>query len=157
RPSVYELARPICREAASRCKKDKEARAIASATTIAAVERIARGDRRHQATVDQWDADLMLLNTPDGVDDLRTGTMRPHQARLPQTKMTAVAPSGECPRWRQFLREVTQEDKPLQEFLARIAGYALTGETREHAMFFFHGPGGNGKSKFIEALAGIMG
>ena len=33
----------------------------------------AKADRRHAATVDQWDADPWLLNTPGGVVDLRTG------------------------------------------------------------------------------------
>ena len=49
---------------------------IASAKTVAAVERLAKADRRHAATVDQWDADPWLLNTPDGVVDLQTGKMR---------------------------------------------------------------------------------
>ena len=157
RPTVYELARPICRATAERSKDKKERKDITSASTVAAVERLARGDRRHHATVEQWDADAMLLNTPAGVVDLCTGEMRPHAAELHQTKMTAVAPSGACPRWRQFLAEVTQEDQALQEFLARMFGYSLTGETREHAMFFLHGPGGNGKSVYISTIAGILG
>jgi putative DNA primase/helicase len=157
RPTVYELARPICREAAERCDKPHEAKALTSATTVAAVERLARGDVRHRASIDQWDADPMLLNTPGGVVDLRTGEMVPHRADLYMTKMTAVAPGGDCPRWRQFLREVTQEDKALEEFLARKVGYSLTGATREHALFFLHGPGGNGKSVYINVIAGIMG
>ena len=39
-----------------------------SAKTVYAIERLARSDRRLAATVDQWDADPWLLNTPDGVD-----------------------------------------------------------------------------------------
>jgi phage/plasmid-associated DNA primase len=33
---------------------------------------------------------------------------------------------------------------------------SLTGLTREHALFFLHGPGSNGKSVFAGALAGVM-
>ena len=40
---------------------------------------LARADRRLAATVDQWDADPWLLNTPDGVVDLKTGGCRPHR------------------------------------------------------------------------------
>ena len=46
---------------------------IASAQKVAAVEKLARADREHAATVEQWDRDLWLLNTPSGIVDLRTG------------------------------------------------------------------------------------
>ena len=36
-------------------------------------------------------------------------------------------------------------------------GYALTGVTQEHAMFFLYETGPNGKSKFVEAISGAMG
>jgi putative DNA primase/helicase len=45
----------------------------------------------------------------------------------------------------------------LQRYLQRIIGYALTGSTREHAMFFFHGTGANGKSVLVSTVAGLMG
>ena len=41
-------------------------------------------------------------------------------------------------------------------FLQQIAGYCLTGDTREHALFFIYGPGGNGKSVFLNTLNGIL-
>src|SRR6516162_6724928 len=37
-----------------------------------------------------------------------------------------------------------------------MAGYALTGETREHALFFLYGTGGNGKGTFVNALCGCV-
>jgi putative DNA primase/helicase len=58
------------------------------------------------------------------------------------SKITAVAPTeADCPRWRRFLDEVTGGDRALQAFLARVAGYGLTGSTREHALFFLYGTG----------------
>ena len=41
----------------ARCAAEGGRLAIASAKTVAAVERLAKADRRHAATVDQWDAD----------------------------------------------------------------------------------------------------
>jgi len=41
--------------------------------------------------------------------------------------------------------------------LARVAGYALTGSTQEHALFFIYGLGANGKSVFLNTLASIIG
>jgi putative DNA primase/helicase len=63
----------MCRQAATQCNKEKMANAIASAKTVYAIERLAHSYRRLAATVDQWDADPWLLNTPDGAIDLRTG------------------------------------------------------------------------------------
>jgi hypothetical protein len=45
-------------------------RELLSAKTIAAVERLARSDPRLAASVDQWDRDPWLLNTPDGTIEL---------------------------------------------------------------------------------------
>ena len=79
------------------------AKELTSAKTVAAVERMARADRRLAATVDQWDADPWLLNTPAGVIDLRTGSCATHRASDYMTKITAVAPGSGCPLWRAFL------------------------------------------------------
>src|SRR5262249_13565896 len=65
--SVFDCARVICRAAAAGCNKLKLRKELASAKTVAAVERLARSDRRLAATVEQWDADPWLLNTPEGV------------------------------------------------------------------------------------------
>jgi putative DNA primase/helicase len=153
---AFDLARAICREAAAKCDKASVASVVASAKTVAAVERLAKADRRHAATVDQWDADPWLLNTPGGVVDLRTGASRPHFARDLMTKLTAVTPRPDCPLWRRFLTTVTDKDEQLQAFLQRVAGYCLTGITKEHAIFFLHGTGGNGKGVFLNTLAAIL-
>jgi putative DNA primase/helicase len=41
--------------------------------------------------------------------------------------------------------------------LRQYCGYALTGDTREHALVFVYGSGGNGKSVFLNTVTGIMG
>jgi phage/plasmid-associated DNA primase len=74
---AFDLVRHICREAATRRRQSRGASAVASAKTVAAVERLAKADRRLAATSDQWDADAWSLNTPGGVVDLRNGTVRP--------------------------------------------------------------------------------
>ncbi len=153
---AFSLARAICREAAHGCN-DRSAKAIASAKTVAAVEKLAKADRLHAATVDQWDADPWLLNTPGGVIDLRTGDHQPHERQDYMTKITAAAPEGECPLWRAFLERVTNGDTELELFLQRVVGYALSGNTREHALFFLYGTGANGKSVFINTIAGVLG
>ena len=73
------------------------------------------------------------------------------------TRITAVAPSKDaCPLWHAFLDRVTGGDKALQQYLQRVCGYALTGSTREHALFFLWGTGANGKGTFINVITGIL-
>jgi putative DNA primase/helicase len=153
---AFDMARRVCRQASAECNKAKVAGNLASAKTVASVERLAKADRRMAATMEQWDVDPMLLNTPQGVVDLVTGRVREHRASDFLTRMTAVGPDGDCPTWIEFLNRVTAEDLELQAFLQRKAGYALTGLTREHALFFLYGLGANGKSVYLNTLAGIL-
>lgn len=53
--------------------------------------------------------------------------------------------------------EATAGDRDLMRFLQQVAGYCLTGSTREHALFFIYGPGGNGKSVFLNLLNYVLG
>ena len=155
---AFDLVRAECRAASALAEKPGIKRDLASAQTVAAVERLAKADRRLAATVDQWDADPWLLNTPGGTVDLRTGKLRQHRSNEYITKITAVTPrKGRRRRWPVFLRRIMAGDRELIRYLQRVAGYALTGDTREHALFFFHGTGANGKGVFISTLTNIMG
>lgn len=154
---VYDLVRRICRASSAEAGPPALQTKLASGKTVAAVEKLARADRRHAATAQQWDADPWLLNTPGGIVDLRTGRLGPHDPTHHMTKLTAVAPGGDCPQWRRFLVQVTNDDRELELYLQRVAGYALTGSIREQALFFAYGTGGNGKGTFLNALQGIMG
>jgi putative DNA primase/helicase len=151
---AFDLARAVARDFANLAKSKK----IADAKTVAAIERLARSDRRHAATVDIWDADPWLLNTPGGMVDLHTGTLLPHDPERYITKITAVAPADQldCPLWLKFLHDATGGDKELIRFLRQWAGYCLTGDTREHALLFAYGPGGNGKTVWLNTMAGIL-
>jgi P4 family phage/plasmid primase-like protien len=152
---VFDRVRALCREVAVTAKPAAAAR-IKSAATVAAVERLARADRRHAAVVEQWDADPWLLNTPGGLVDLRTSIIQPHRREAYSTKMTAATPGGACPLWLAFLDRVTDGNCDIQAFLRRMVGYCLTADTREQALFFLFGNGANGKSVFLSTVAGIL-
>ncbi len=152
-----DLIRSVCRHAALKASNAKVAAKLASASTVSGVERLARADRRHAATTEEWDADPWLLNTTGGITDLRTGRERPHERADRMTKIATARPRGQCPTWLQFLHEITAGDQALQDYLKRMVGYALTGSTQEHAVFFLYGTGANGKSVFVNTLATIFG
>jgi P4 family phage/plasmid primase-like protien len=154
---VFDLVRAHCRDAVAPLKDKAKRKAAAKAATVAAVERLARADRRHAATVGQWDQDEWILNTPAGMVDLKTGEIRSHDPERYITKITAVSPDGDCHRWRQFLGEVTEQNIELIDFLQRLVGYCLTGSTREHAFAFFYGTGANGKGTFLNTVTAILG
>jgi putative DNA primase/helicase len=153
---VFDRARAICREAAAGAGP-RIASILTNGNTSATVERLARADRRLAATVDQWDRDPWLLNTPEGVIDLRTGQSRPHDSLDYITKVCAVSPEGDCPSWLSFLDRVTAGDRDLQGFIQRMLGYSLTGDASAHALFFLYGTGANGKSVLIDTVSGIVG
>jgi len=157
--AVFDRCRAICRRASAECgdTKERAAMKIAAAQTVAAIERLARSDRRHAAIVEQWDADPWLLNTPVGTVDLRSGELLSRQREQYLTKTTAAGPFGDCLSFRRFLDRITDSNSELQAFLQRVIGYCLTGSVREHALFFLYGTGSNGKSVFLSTIAGLLG
>ncbi|MFQ8432498.1 phage/plasmid primase, P4 family [Amaricoccus sp. W119] len=162
RTDTTNLAFSWCREVARNLSDGAEFKtqaAVRKRAFAAGVEAFARADRAHAVNQDCWDRDPFLLGCPGGAVDLRNGAVLPARPDTGITKHAAVAPSprADCPLWLQFLLEATQNDADMVEFLQRWCGYCLTGDTREHALIFLYGPGGNGKSVFLNTVAGLMG
>ncbi len=159
---VPELARQVCRTAAREQLgaggTQRAGERLSSAATVRAVVSLASGDPRLATIASAWDRDPWSLNTPAGTVDLRTGILRPHDRLALLSKITAAAPEHRsAPIWMKFLDTVTDGDRDLQYYLQIVAGYCLTGSIREHALFFFYGPGGNGKGTFLNTLTAILG
>lgn len=132
--------------------------AAGKANFAAGVERFARADPAHACNADLWNADPMLLGTPTGTVDLRTGDCRQPAPGDYITKVAGCAPEpGEPTRWLEFLHEALAGDQEAIRFLRLWMGYCLTGDTREHALIFLHGLAGTGKSVFLNTLAAILG
>ncbi len=97
---AFDLVRDLCRRVAT--EANEGGKGLASHRTVAAIASLARADRRHAATIDQWDENPWLLNTPEGTIDLRTGVKRPHSLDDYITKCTAVGPGRDCLLWLPF-------------------------------------------------------
>jgi len=156
--TAFSLVRRFCYERAQQAERG-EAKGIASAGTVAAIERLARADQRIAVAVAEWDIDPWMLNTPAGTIDLRTGNIRDCNPADKLTKIVGVAPDRNCPipLWISFLDTVTGGSLDLVAFLQRIAGYSLTGSTAEHSLFFIFGTGANGKTTFINTITACAG
>ncbi len=156
--AVFDLARDITRDAVTGAKDARLMARIESAATVAAIVTLARADRAHARVGEDFDSDVWMLNTPSGTVDLRTGHIRPHRREDAITKVTPVSPlDAEASLWRCCLETWTEGNVELQAFLQRLCGYFLTGSVREEVLPIVHGPGANGKSKFVETIRSCMG
>lgn len=154
---AFQWARELARDLSA--NEDAKARYLLNRTSFAkGVERFAQSDPAFAVTADRWDRDHWLLGTPGGTVELKTGTLRPARPADGITKLTAITPAAtaDCPIWLTFLSQATGDDADLVRFLRQWCGYSLTGLTREHALVFVYGPGGNGKSVFLNVAMSIL-
>lgn len=153
---AFDFARKLARQLSE--NQDERKRYTTNKTSFSAgVERFSKHDQNVAVTSEYWDRDPWLLGTPDGTVDLRTGKLRPSVPQDGITKITAVTPANTgCPLWLKFLKQATNGDDELIRFLQQWGGYALTGDTSEHALLFAYGPGGNGKSVYLNTTSHIL-
>lgn len=106
-----------------------------------------------------WDSDPWLLNVENGMIRLKDCKLLPHEREAYCRRMAPVSydAKAECPRWLEFLEEITAGDKDLQQFLQRAVGYSLTGDVSEQCVFVLYGTGANGKSTFLTTLETMLG
>lgn len=114
---------------------------------LSAVLNLAKG--LVERTAEEFDRHPDLLNTPDGVVDLRTGTVQQHDPRLLLTKITggSYRPGLTHLDWMQALTALP--DDTHDWFQARI-GQAITGHpTPDGLILVCQGTGENGKSALL--------
>ena len=161
RKCCTEIADVVARQGTSPAEQRAAltaAKSISSSKTIDAVIKLAKSDRRVVISAEKFDTDPWILATPNGIVDLKTGELMPSDPDRECSKLAAVSPSNTpATEWRRFLNEACGGDKQLVGYLQRLAGYCLTGSTQEHTLAFLWGPGGNGKSVFVNTLMGILG
>lgn len=110
-------------------------------------------------SVSAFDHNPDLLNTPNGIVNLRTGEIAPHDPSQLHMKCTAVAVDFDCPtpRFDEFMQEVFCGNQAVIDFVMRWLGYCLTGRTSEEKMLFLAGVGANGKSVLVNLMLRLMG
>lgn len=112
-----------------------------------------------QILPEQIDANPWQVTCLSGAIELDSGLCREHRREDLHTKviLTDYNPEATCPTWMMFLHRVMGGKPQLVSFLQRALGYSLTGDTREHCLFFLHGSGNNGKSTFLETIRYLFG
>jgi P4 family phage/plasmid primase-like protien len=129
---------------------------------------MAARDERFAVSVERLDQDRLVLGVANGVVDLRTGELRAGSRDDLITKRSPFAyrPGAQCPRFRQFVDEITGEPagggqimrRPaLAAYAQRAIGHCATASVAEHKMFVAVGDGSNGKSVLLDMLSEVLG
>lgn len=111
------------------------------------------------ADIAEFDSDPDALNCANGVLDLCTGRLTPHDPAQRFTYNTGVNydPDADATPWVEFLQQATAGNVELMEYLQLAVGYSLTGHTREEVFFYVWGPTRSGKGTFTETLRHVLG
>jgi putative DNA primase/helicase len=100
-----------------------------------------------------------LLVTATGVVDLTNGVPHLCERGYFLTQQTELLYDFEVPapqRFLCFLKEIFNDDQELIDYVQKVLGYCLTGETKEQCLFIFLGSGSNGKSVLLNLLKRML-
>lgn len=113
---------------------------------------------RVTAPVASFDSHPDLLNCHNGVIDLRTGTLSPHDPaqRFTYCLATDYDHRADYTQWLNFLRDVVGGGDAVIDYLQRAVGYSLTGHTSEECLFYIFGPTRAGKGTVTETLLELL-
>ena len=111
-------------------------------------------------TIQEFDTQEYLLNTPTATYDLRLGISGAHDHSPKDliTKMTTVAPSDEgMELWLSSVESFFCGDEELMDYVKQTVGLAAIGKVYQEALIIAYGEGSNGKSTFWNAIAKVLG
>ena len=96
---AFDLARAVCRSASALVPAHQKRFkfVVASAKTVAAVERLARADRRHATAADQWDFDPWIFNEMPGTKRSLTSSTHRRKGRRPNDHRAQNRPQPRIP------------------------------------------------------------
>jgi len=104
-----------------------------------------------------FDDEPDLLNVKNGVVDLRTKELLPHDPDYRFTWCIAYKfnPDADDTLWQAFLKE-TFPSQDIIDYVQMSIGYSITGHTSEECLFYGFGPSRSGKGTFCESLMNTM-
>jgi putative DNA primase/helicase len=105
-----------------------------------------------------WNPNRHLINVRNGVLDLYTGELRPHDRSylMTQTFGAAYDPAATCPQFDNFMQRALP-DEAMRTYVQRALGYSLLGDADQRSMFLITGPSGTGKSTLMDTMRELFG
>jgi putative DNA primase/helicase len=172
--SIYQMAKEVVEEMVNEAAEVQrkagtpEAQAAAnklfkdaakgrSEKAIKAMLELAKGDL--PIVSDEFDANPFLLNCQNGIVDLRTGQLMPHDSGYNMSKIAAAdyVPGKKFELFESFLKLIACDDAELVSYLRDVCGMAAIGKVYHEGMCMFYGTGQNGKSTFLNAISKVYG
>lgn len=156
--SIYAEARD-CPDDSRRKELAKHAIKSEAGSRVEAMVSLARHETGIPIRPDELDADAWLLNCQNGVVNLHTGDLLPHDRAHYITRLCPVAydPLADCPLWHECLHRIMESNQRVIDFLQRYVGYSLTGNASEQSIIILYGSGSNGKTTFMETIQAMLG
>ena len=129
----------------------RKAKKISSAITMM------KGESSILITSDDLDKHSNLLNCLNGVVDLQTGKLYPHDSSLLITQQCRASfdPNAKSPLVDNFFKAI-QPDEMTRAGLLRWLGYCLTGEVSEEKFMVHTGSGSNGKGVLSASVLELL-
>lgn len=159
--AVYEEFRRWIIELGDRLWKRNDAKLAQAARyrdkgKIDAAVVIARRLRTIEARAAEFDQHPHLLNAQNGVVNLRTGDVMPHDPALRLTKIAGAkyVPGARHPDIDAVLEALADDVRP---WVQRLFGAAASGEVLDDVLAVFDGTGSNGKTTLLKAAASALG
>lgn len=109
-------------------------------------------------TSDDFDVNPFHFNVANGVIDLSSGELLPHDRHFMCSAISNVTydPDATAPEFERFMR-LTQPKASHRKYLQRLMGLTLLGEVRDQIFALHIGSGGNGKGVFLDTMSYLIG
>ena len=162
----FEYAKEVIRKISVNVAEDNDHKALKTwqktsegKARIDAMINLAIHEQGMSRNLANFDKNRDLLNTKNGLIDLKKGEKKPQEPTDYFMKSTGskYVPGLSSSRWKEFVSQICQHNANMIEALQRAVGYSLTGHTREQTLFVMKGSGSNGKSIFLEILNKLFG
>jgi len=105
---------------------------------------------------DRWPGHL---NVDNGILDMATGQVWPHDPRAMMTYALPIAynPAAQCPQYSSLLLRACGGNQQVAAFLVKLLGYSLHGGNPHQVIAFLRGPTASGKSALLNVAVKVMG
>lgn len=156
--AVLEVVRRLAPDSLGHKARWRALESAQKASGIKSVLTLAAAQPGISVDISELDADPFALNCANGILDLRTGELRPHDPTEHHTKVTRAAYDANAvsKAWQGYL-DTSLPDVEVRDFLMRYLGLGLVGEVLEHVLVFATGAGRNGKGVLYECVMHAMG
>lgn len=108
----------------------------------------------------KFDNNIYLFNCQNGTYDFKTNTFKDFDREDYITNISNVVydKEADCPRFKQYLNEVMEDDQAKIDYLMKMASYGYTGNVERDCFFVMYGSKTrNGKSTFVGINTHMLG